>query len=528
MQNAQQPADYAVRQLEISLGTLDGKHALYIDQPNELTLVVLNRTADVITLKGGAPQPEAQLPADGPTSFYVSFGGLLTSLELSSIGGANAKWNPPTAFLGAFQNVALVPKTDVPLPAAGRMAVAMTNVTVPSAATVAQVTVEYVNVPGVAPDAPIFALSIQKAPVTGAKDVQFGPSIEGLVLITYDDQHPHANTLTVTLQNDGQSAIPVADSVVFNIRFLYADPPGYIALTTKDLSRNINLTARRIVAEMSDAWDSQYDDQNGRAWTLRPAGLNVKRPNLLEPGEAIELTVDSIVTRLAPGPTIVAIQWSGIPGYNDGYLPLNFEKQAAVQINSFSVDPPILPPTTVPQTVTLTWQTVNAETLEIEGWGSVTGQTSQQIPGVTDYQRYVLTATGRGGPQTARAEVHTFDYFLCQQPFVLRDHYYHHEGGYDGYTTEQNLVETLVFSAGGSGTYAYTADGASWSEKGPSVPMHAALGPVPMTWSRTDAVITIARADGASATLTVNGRSLVYTTPFDVQFIRGNTQFDPA
>ena len=49
-----------------------------------------------------------------------------------------------------------------------------------------------------------------------------------------------------------------------------------------------------------------------------------------------------------------------------------------------------------------------------------------------------------------------------------------------------------------------------------------------MTWSRTDAVITIARADGASATLTVNGRSLVYTTPFDVQFIRGNTQFDPA
>ena len=522
MQNAQQPADYAVRQLEISLGTLDGKHALYIDQPNELTLVVLNRTADVITLKGGAPQPEAQLPADGPTSFYVSFGGLLTSLELSSIGGANAKWNPPTAFLGAFQNVALVPKTDVPLPAAGRMAVAMTNVTVPPAATVAQVTVEYVNVPGVAPDAPIFALSIQKAPVTGAKDVQFGPSIEGLVLITYDDQHPHANTLTVTLQNDGQSAIPVADSVVFNIRFLYADPPGYIALTTKDLSRNINLTARRIVAEMSDAWDSQYDDQNGRAWTLRPAGLNVKRPNLLEPGEAIELTVDSIVTKLAPGPTIVAIQRSGIPGYNDGYLPLNVEKQAAVQINSFSASPAILDPSTPSQTVTLTWQAVNADTLHIEGWGDVTGQCAS-IPEVTGHRRFVLTAYGVGGPVSLPAEVHPFDYFLCQQPFQLQDSSFMVING--------TLTETLVFADGGSGSYAYVIDGTMSDGDGKLLPVHDALGPVAMTWSRAGSVITIARADGQTTTLTIaDGRSLVYTTPFVVPFVRSeyNTRYNPT
>jgi hypothetical protein len=197
-----------------------------------------------------------------------------------------------------------------------------------------------------------------------------------------------ANTLTLTLSGvPGAATVQAGPQTVFKVQPVYAtDANGFGALMTAGAGSNISIPP-------TNGWHTSNDDQtDGRAWLLTPPAGDLPIPE----GNPVSFTFGPVVTDFQPGPTVLLLEYSRVPGFADGAFAVTVEKQAHVVIDSFSVDPPVSTLSGGKATVAASWVVANATrlTLSVDGDSrDVTGLGSLEVT-ITDTTEFQLLAEG--------------------------------------------------------------------------------------------------------------------------------------
>jgi hypothetical protein len=124
-----------------------------------------------------------------------------------------------------------------------------------------------------------------------------------------------ANYLLVHLYRSAGGTLPSAGTPQLSVSFLTGD--GDLALCSQDRLKNV--TARIKHESPSGRWkdpaaDSQGDDI---VWTVSPTDGG---GDLFPEGGLLTLEFDNIITDLPAGDAVMFIQYSGLTGYDDGYI----------------------------------------------------------------------------------------------------------------------------------------------------------------------------------------------------------------
>jgi microcystin-dependent protein len=297
---------------------------------NVLTLTVTNRTPSGLSLTPGPPAAEPP-PASGPTSLYVSFGDLVPIDQIAQIKVAAAGWQS-WYFSDPAPVVALTPVNSVVLGSASNVSFIISNFTVAGPPRPSALTVDYYGMgelEATSGGAPVLVAN----PPTGHKQLDrsgFQMVSNSTVFITVNAQSPIENTLVFSISNPSptdplvaKDAPPGPNPPVFLLSFVSGEAPGYGALSTLEHVRNIRVGVAQIYR---DKWSVDQPDESDPVprWKLHPLAQEI-----LGTGAAasVEFRITGLVTTLKPGVTHIYLQYSGIPGYDDGYVTFQIEKQ---------------------------------------------------------------------------------------------------------------------------------------------------------------------------------------------------------
>ena len=207
-----------------------------------------------------------------------------------------------------------------------------------------------------------------------------GTSIEGAPVIE--------NILTLTLSAvPGPPVAQAGPETVFKLQPVYGtDQDGFGALMTAKEASNLSIAS-------TSGWQASNDDQlHGRAWLLKPSAGNLPTTQ----GDPVSFSFGPFATYFQPGPTVLLLEYSGVPGFADGAFAVTVEKQAHVVIDSFSVDPPVSTLSGGSATVRVDWQTENATrlTLYVDGEPQDVTDLSSQSLTIGDTTQLRLVAEG--------------------------------------------------------------------------------------------------------------------------------------
>jgi Phage Tail Collar Domain/Tectonin domain len=346
----------------------DNKASAYITTDpgkNVLTLTVSNRTGSDLKLTPGAPVAEPP-PSGGPTSLYVSFGDLVPADAIAQIKITADGWQAKY-FAVPAPAIALSPTQATTLPSTRSVSFTITNFPVAGPPRPSSLTVDYYGMGDVAPSSGEATVLVENPPSVGkALSLNRAFINAPVVFITTDEQSPIKNTLVFYLSNPSPTDPLVAadtewgpDPPEFLLSFVPGKSPGYGALSTIGRMKEIEVGLAQVY---QDQWSAKPDDSGAiPLWRLMPSTHEV-----LGTGQAatVEFRISGLVTELAPGLTQMYLQYSGIPGYDDGYLTFQIEKQmpkpGILQFLS-------LTPGTIKRgdPVTLAWQTFDAASLKL-------------------------------------------------------------------------------------------------------------------------------------------------------------------
>jgi hypothetical protein len=353
--------------------TLD-KPTLYITDDTSLNarvVTVTNHTGVEITLRGGTPVPEEGIVSGGPTSFYLTFGGLLTNPELEGMQITSPGWQA-AFFAASFTNWAICPEHDVKLAANASIALTISNLALGGQPRSGALFIDYYNVPKVSDNALQIKVMVQRPPA-GLTDLKLkaGFLTGNVVYTTRDAASQIRNRLYFSFSNPSPSEPLVREPwltqpPVFNISFVHGTPPGYGALNTARQAAVMDLDPAE---QYAGQWTVSKNTM-GEApyWEVRP-----QSPEILGVGAAatVEFVLDNVISDLpvggAPDVTLMYVQYANIPGYNDGFFTLKLVKQAGPAIMEFSADPGSLPFAATAGTTTLRWKAENADSVSFAG-----------------------------------------------------------------------------------------------------------------------------------------------------------------
>jgi DNA-binding beta-propeller fold protein YncE len=197
------------------------------------------------------------------------------------------------------------------------------------------------------------------------------------------------NRLTLTLSQVGGGPTALAGpETVFTLTVVYAsDENGYGALMTTDAGKNIS-----IPVPQGGGWTpTNIDGLGGRSWQLVPDnGATLPSTG----GNPVSFDFSPIVTYFQPGPTVLLLNYTGVPGYQDSAFAITLIKEPHVRIDSFDAAPTLTPLEDQRAKVKLTWSVANAGTLILDPMHkNVTGLTSFDAT-IEDTTTFTLTAYG--------------------------------------------------------------------------------------------------------------------------------------
>jgi hypothetical protein len=202
------------------------------------------------------------------------------------------------------------------------------------------------------------------------------------------------NQLVLSLtQQPNQPTVNSGDSTVFTLNFVYStDPNGYGALLTTAEGKAVAVTA----AQGTTSWTiTPTLDADLPNWTLTPP------PDTALFGTGVDSTIAfaiaNLVTQFQPGPTVVLIGYSGVPGYKNGSFAVTLTKEPHVLITSFAASHDQMPlGSDGTADVVLSWSTAYATQLTLIMGTSekdVTGHTTWPVS-LTDTTDFQLIASG--------------------------------------------------------------------------------------------------------------------------------------
>jgi YVTN family beta-propeller protein len=346
---------------------------------NPMTFTLLNNTGADLKLLGGAPVNGTQ--AGGASSFTFDFSSILTDAQAAAmtVVDASGQWGavyfPPGAHASPTWGVA--PKLDLILQNGSKVVFKLGNIACTSQ-TPGYFNVLYYNVPGIAPrpfpfsyivavlnppqgsdlksvvDCGVLNGSVQHVIQPAANPPAGGGGAQPIeVDITYDNNFPIQNSLTVYLKNNSGSPLVPPETplggAVFTFTFLFeTDDDG--ALTTQALGDTITIG---VDPDPPSQWGSTAHQAGTGNWVFTP-----QSQPLIPANQGVAFPIQNIITALNVNPQTLSslhVQWNFVPGYADGYFSIELQKQTAVpSIPTFLITPSAI---TVGQNVGISYQT---------------------------------------------------------------------------------------------------------------------------------------------------------------------------
>jgi hypothetical protein len=335
---------------------------------NTIALTLTNDSGGPLSLVGGTPVAEESITPASPSTFYFNLSVAITAAELEGASVEGPGWNA-SFFQSVTGSWGVCPATDIQLDDQQSVTITITKLLVAGQPRPAQLNIDCYNF-GTVPDGFTQIKMVIENPPVGPTNLSLDYEFTdgSTVYTTLDERSPIQNTLYFTISNPSPTnpIVPPdtpwgANPPVFNISFVYSDPPGYGALTTSTLGASINIEP---VDQNSGKWTVEANTQSSDPyWILRPTTANHE---ILGTGADadVELSISSLVSTLpvgsAPDVTLMYIQYANIPGYNDGFITLQMAKVAGPAIITYYADPISVPYGQPSGDFTLYWTTQNA------------------------------------------------------------------------------------------------------------------------------------------------------------------------
>jgi hypothetical protein len=397
-------------QLQIQIvvqNAVDGSAQVYLGQANELQLRLTNQTGGPLTLTAGSPA--APPPAGGATAIQLDLRSLFADvtgqagLQVACPGWTAQYFDDPQ-----FPVWALAPDASLTWQASDSITVTVGNLTPTVTPSAYYATVDLFNLGGTYASnyTPVVVVSNPPSVHKNLLDVlgidvtvNPGSSLDpkprtiNYVAITKNPNEPYENRVQLTLFNKSSSQPIVPPSAppanpAFTLTFVpAAAPPGYFALTTPD--DMVNFTQQTVSGTLG--WTIGRLPGTPPRWLLTPTTKQILGTGT----EAIaQFELGNVRTQLVNGPTLAYLQWSGVPGYDDGFATLLLQKEyAALEVDYLEVQPAQVDASSnPPATVTLRWKVRNSTLVQVDGVAApVPGTGSAEVP-VELSRTFVLTA----------------------------------------------------------------------------------------------------------------------------------------
>jgi hypothetical protein len=385
--------------IKIELTNLsDSKPQVYTSQSNTMVLKLTNQSGLTQTLNPGTPQNPP--PVSGQFSLALDLSSLFTApkspadLQITAAG-----WTAKYFGTDDFPAWVLCPEATVTWPDKGVLTFTISNLT-PSVATGTYYVSETLY--GLGTPQPILTTTLVADPPTQSKLLWQYLAISmntKIVTISKNPKEPVKTKLILTMYNQSPAplvpdSVPWTGTPKFIVSFVSAsEAPGFFALATPD-----SINAISVGIEHGSGWQPPSKLPPPRPeipaqWLLTPDQLN---HHILGGGieGVIQFSIMDIATTFINGPTLMYIQYTNIPGYQDGYFTVLLDKQyAPLQINHFHAGKTSFEVTNYQmQKGYLGWKVSNSSLVELSGVGVVPSSAlAFEVEFVTNC-RYVLTA----------------------------------------------------------------------------------------------------------------------------------------
>jgi DNA-binding beta-propeller fold protein YncE len=190
---------------------------------------------------------------------------------------------------------------------------------------------------------------------------------------------------------------------LFTVSFVYGQPKdhyGYGALTSagaQGYAANIHASP----GLNAGGWlITTQEQQESPSWTLQP-------PNgvpIVAEQAVVGINFADIVTKYQPGPTVMLVSYTNVPGYSDGAFSILLEKVAHVYINSISASPNPAVLSAGQADVTISWDASAPNLTLMPGPINVSGLSEYQVE-ISGATTFTLIAQGEDVRNWASADV---------------------------------------------------------------------------------------------------------------------------
>jgi hypothetical protein len=381
--------------IKVELANAQGSSSLYVHESNTTVLRLTNRTGTSILLEPGWPTPDPA-PA-GVFQLHLYLAALFSDGDSSGIEISAPGWRAQYFAEVEYPRWALTVERQLSWEEGARIELTLANVRPDVRLGTYAIQVELYNLPGVYAVPYTVLVPVERRPAQEDQNLKEAVQVRLKSLdvwITRRTDEPVAGELSLQLANTTAADLVPADmkwgeqDPEFLVSFVYAPgPPGYYALTTPDLAANFEIDADAL------GWSVQQAESEAQ-WRLRPDRFS--NHAILGTGEAgiARFPIRNVQTQLAPGPTLMYIQYLNVPGYADGFYVEILEKgYRRMDLKGLSVNQRSFSPSEDgPAIGYLTWDVENASLVELSGHGPVSSKGRRFAVKIDRDQRFVLTA----------------------------------------------------------------------------------------------------------------------------------------
>jgi DNA-binding beta-propeller fold protein YncE len=370
---------------------------------NRVSLQIALTSGTTTLSPGGIPDPSAPDPGPG-TTLYVDLSGLQLPVDVwNQLTFGSAGWEfKAFADQGVLGMTPAGEQIELVSGPGGAIQVEIGGLVVTSAPPSPQVLLYalYYGVPGVSGEYSSFSVAVQNASdqrADLAEVIGVSLSANGIVNTVVPDLTA-ANEFALQFFSKEKAVVKAGPGTSFTVGFAYGAPRdqyGYGALTDVD-------TATRFHVDKGDNAQRWVITPNRNAqdvsWTLQPPD---GAPVVGSGAQAVvAVNFSNVVTTYQPGPTLMLVSYSGVPGYRDGCFTLVLNKIQHVVIESLTVSPNPTYFSGNSAEVTVGWRAAGAHSLELTQdylTTPVTGKTEVPATLRAEATTFALRATGKPG-----------------------------------------------------------------------------------------------------------------------------------
>jgi DNA-binding beta-propeller fold protein YncE len=371
---------------------------------NKLSLQIALTSGTTTLAPGAIPDPSTPPGAGAGTTLYVDLSGLQMTVEAWSQMSLQANgWT-----FTKFSEEGIVGMTPVGAPVQlsagtkGAISIGISGLFLTSAPKDphVQVYAAYYNVPGVTGQYSTFAVAIRNAS-TQQSDLSeaIAVSLSANGIVNSIDPLLHAANAFSLLFSSRQRLVTAGPNTTFAISFVYGAPRdqyGYGALSDAPRAAQIAVTQGENAEDWQITPNINTDSPN---WTLQPPdGAAIVGSGVQS---VVGIDFSNVITAYQPGPTVMLISYSQVPGYRDGTFTVVLNKVAHAAIGSLQVSPNPTYFVSGSAAVTVSWSVSGAQSLELtQNYQTtpVTGRT--QLPATLEAELTTFTLKATGTPGT--------------------------------------------------------------------------------------------------------------------------------